>query len=168
MEHTTYPELDADTGEENASETEGDEEWDPNWGAGTQYEDKRSPTIRFGTLSPGEQKIHDHIRWNSLEPCHRIPGAQTPAPNPAQWQSAALGLWNTYGASIMNTVRPAAAGAATGYATTPSGGQRSNPITPNKPRSSAASTPSEYFGSSSAIPSPNPPPFPTPQHFQGR
>ncbi|TEB38978.1 hypothetical protein FA13DRAFT_1724933 [Coprinellus micaceus] len=95
-------------------------------------------------------------------------GAPGAPPNAAQWQSAAFGLWNTYGASIMNAVRPAAAGTpnTAAYATTPVGAQRSNPNTPNKPRSSS-STPNEYFAASTAVPGPNPP-FPTPQHFQGR
>jgi receptor expression-enhancing protein 1/2/3/4 len=88
------------------------------------------------------------------------------APNPAAWQSTAASLWNTYGASVINSLNPGAAAAAapgTPNATTPN--QRSYPTTPNNARkSSASSTPSkEYFGSSTAVPNP---PFPTPQHYQ--
>ncbi|KAJ2932673.1 hypothetical protein H1R20_g4426, partial [Candolleomyces eurysporus] len=84
------------------------------------------------------------------------------APNPAAWQSTAASLWNTYGASVINSLGPAAAAApGTPNATTPS--QRSYPTTPNNARkSSASSTPNEYFGSSTAVPNPA---FPTPQHF---
>jgi len=72
--------------------------------------------------------------------------------DPAAWQSAAASLWNTYGASVINSVRPQApAGPSTASPTA----QRSNPTTPNKRSDS-------YSASSSAVPNPA---FPTPQHF---
>lgn len=99
-------------------------------------------------------------------------GPATPGANPAAnangaaWQAAAAGLWDTYGASVINSLRPqpgSAAVVSTPGAVSTAGGQRSNPTTPNQPRASAASTQKDAYGSSSAVPTP---PFPVPQFFQ--
>ncbi|KAF5323315.1 hypothetical protein D9611_005749 [Ephemerocybe angulata] len=94
------------------------------------------------------------------------PGGTAGVPS---WQASAAGLWNAYGGQVINSLRPQGVAGAPS-ATTPSGSaqaQRSNPTTPNKPRSSA-STPNEFFGTSTGVLNSNfaNPPFPTPQYFQ--